>query len=344
MYITGFGPFFAENCPLTKLKYHCSSFKNVSFNDYSLVFQFRNINKNIQQNITHTFYDHFMNRLMIKQTIFEKPNTNVLIFGNSNYRQIYESLQCMLWQSKLLKTIKNPKGTILIVSSEKNDPNILHRYNYTIIPCASTSDDSFVKDWTRNKYSSNKDLNANFFLLNDKEMEYIKDKPPCISDRSYVHFEADNSNIYYSFSHQQRHKSLINQINIFSKQLNISNYTFMKTLDLIIMNPGNGPNFERKRFVDEINVINGHKDDNDKNVTVIATTIFWNSYKWLDLENINHTSMVWIDFGSILHNIVKDRDLFYSILNGDNHWCMPTVPQHLWLLLFEMMNAVLENR
>ena len=340
IFTTGFGLYQHSNCPLKKLKYHC--FDGPHPFDYSLVATLNsNHHQTTQQQQTNAYHD-FMQRLSTRQSVFDKEGSNVLLFGNSHIKQIYESLQCILLRHNLLKTRQNPNASIVVKSRINYE---LSTDNFTFIPCMATDSDSFVASWTNKQYKTRKDLRERYLKLTAAATgdEIVQ----CDDVLCHMHFASDDSNIYYSFQHNQQHKSLVNDINLFSEKLKVSNESFIRNLNVIVMNLGNYPFYDWKsdHFMKELEVINGFRQHN---ISVIATGDFIYNVLWAVKYQNMYDDLLCIDMSNITDSLRKDEE-WNSVIDNrwDNKWhhfCMPSVPEHFMLLLIESINAIISSK
>ena len=349
--ITGYQPFYASNCPLHKFSYQCfpenrlKSMYNVTL---SFSLNVNNTNNKIKENLYQKYIQH---QLKINSTIFPVPNVNIFFFGNSHLRQIYESLQCMVWNQHLLNQ-KDVKSPAVIISGNQHAKflDFADRSKTTNMPCMYTTnlESGFVNYLTMGKYRNWTDFAKNYLKMEEQDI-LKQDKKRCMDDKSVIKFRNDNSNIFYSFQNLQTNKSLISEFKQYADFSDMDLFAFINGLDVIIMNTGNEPHYDfQHKLISELKEILKSRD-NQQRLLLIVTGNF-------NVLNMSYTDGIKqeverLGISYLMANMAKmtlliktNNTKLYKSWGRMGHYCMPGLPSHFMLFYLKIINTFLLQR
>ena len=313
-----------------------------------------------------SIYDTVLNNLAQHFSVFWHPNVNVFIFGNSYLRQIFESLLCMIYEigGNNLTDLSKIVNIFTGYYSEDEYNTTIDHMNEIEIPCMTTINDKFgnalVQEISKHQYKNWTHFVNDYLLINKSTMQLNK---LCETSNSILSFIKSNSNIFYTFQHKQKQKSLLFEFKKFANYYKVDLSLFISNINVIIMNRGNNPSYNiHHKLIKELKEIikyrHKHDKTNNNQLLLILTDpsptdrILGHTLK--DEKRLNYAfsieneikklniSYMIINMAQIIDTIKMNLELSkFNELIITGHWCMPGMPSHLLLFYINAINTML---
>lgn len=306
-----------------------------------------------QYNLYTNVYLKLIDNMQKLRSPFIKKSINILFWGNSHLRQIFEGLQCIIddIEYNIFHHITNE-----IILKYKPLKHHLFKTKEII---NVTYDNTFcfglghgeIQKWNKRDWNG---LNLNKTLMNKLLDTQLKDKnmKSCKSDQVFIKLK-DKTNLYYKFIHDIPFK-LISE-NGFNKYLNNSYNN--NEFDIIIFNIGNDPVYKyqtklahdlykMKHFKKPIIMLSTFHG-NSKNDRILWDKQILNKILY---QNQPFKQIIYVNLHERIHkklwNETLNNNKLKYLLAGNNvfnpkHFCQPGLIEHLSLALLELINLLL---
>ena len=347
------GPFSVEKtCKHVRFSYLCPA--NITtekgkINEWTLKINEQNLSEDSKQFLhqlqsKYNFYTDVYNKIIQNaedQKLFKKGKMNILLYGNSHLRQIFEALQCILddieydiLQHDTTKLIKTYLPKI-----QRLHPEPINNFSYDNTFCFGIANSARPK-WNNREWNGLHLENIRGILqseLTDKNIKF------CKSDNVYIELH-DDTNLHYHFVHQEAVKSMYAYArNRLSKRLKESlnaSLDMALDFDVIVFNVGNTPVYNLQNLKHDLYKLN------HMNKPVILLSTFHNTSELNEEFYEKHPNLIYVDLHKRIYSKLwknTKNDTLKYLLAGESvdapkHFCQPGIVEHLSLALVELIN------